>query len=84
MNLNFENTYLCNRASIMVQASTFGLDYLGDDATIQGMLMLNMMVICGDASPIVLSICDCTKCMSECGKKDNNFIAEMFRKKLII
>ncbi len=41
-----------------------------------------MMVMCGDTSPVVASICDCTDHMSEGGKKDTTFITEMFQQKV--
>ncbi len=43
---------------------------------------LNMMVMCGDANHVVVSICDCTNHMSEGGKKDVTYIAEMFQEKV--
>ncbi len=41
-----------------------------------------MMVMCGDANPVVVSSCDCTNHMSEGGKKDATYIAEMFQEKV--
>ncbi len=46
------------------------------------MHMLNMMFICGDANPVVVIICDCTNHMSEGGKKNSTYIAEMFQEKI--
>ncbi len=63
----------------MTQASTFELGCLGDGATVWCM---NMMVVCGDANPVVVSICDCTDHMSEGRKKDATYIAEMFQEKV--
>ncbi len=40
------------------------------------------MVMCGDASPVVASICDCTDQMSEGGKKHVTYIAIMFEEKV--
>ncbi len=54
----------------MAQASTFGLGWLGDGATIWYVPLLNITVMCGDANPVVMSICDSTNHMSEGGKKD--------------
>ncbi len=61
---------------------TFGLGWLGNGATIQHMPLLNMMVMCGNSSPVVVSICDCTARMSEGSKKDATYIAEMFQVKV--
>ncbi len=47
-----------------------GLDWLGDGANILCMPLLNVIVMCGNASPVVVSICDCTDHMSEGEKKD--------------
>ncbi len=41
--------------------------------------MLNMMVMCVDVNPVVVSICDCTNHMSEGGQKDSTYMAEMFQ-----
>ncbi len=40
---------------------------------------LNMMVMCGDINPAVVSICDCTNHMLEGGKKDAICIADIFQ-----
>ncbi len=63
----------------MAQASIFGLGWLGDGATIQCMPLLNMILMCGNASPVVMPICDYTDHMSEGGKKDATYIAEIFQ-----
>ncbi len=41
-----------------------------------------MMVMCGDASPVDVSMCDCIDHMSESGNKDATNIAEMFQEKV--
>ncbi len=66
----------------MAQDSTFGLGWLGVSSTIQHTPLLNMMVMCGDASPDVDSICDCTDHMPEGGKKDTMCIVEIFQEKV--
>ncbi len=65
----------------MTQTLPFGLGWLGDGATILHIPLLNMMVMCGDASTVVVSICDCSH-MFEGGKKDANNIADMFQEKV--
>ncbi len=82
INLNFENTHQWNRRVIMAQATIFGFGWLGDGTTIWHMPLLNMMVMCGDANPVVVSICDCTNHISEGWKKDTTFIAETFQEKV--
>ncbi len=54
----------------MAQAPMFGFGWLGDGATSWRMPLLNMMVMCGDVNPVVVSICDCTNHISAGGKKD--------------
>ncbi len=66
----------------MAQASTFGLGWLGDGTTILHMPLLNMMVTCGNSHPVFVSIRNCTDHMSESGKKDATYIAEMFQEKI--
>ncbi len=46
------------------------------------MPLLNMMAMCGDATLVVVTICDCTDHMSEGGKKDATYITEMFQEKV--
>ncbi len=46
------------------------------------MPLLNMKVVCGDVDPVVVSVCDCTEHMSEGGKNDATYIAEMFQEKV--
>ncbi len=46
------------------------------------MPLLNMMVMCGDVSPIILSIWDFNDHISECEKKNATYIAEMFEEKV--
>ncbi len=41
----------------------------------------NMMVRCGDANPVFVSICDYTNHVSEGGKKDVTYKADMFQEK---
>ncbi len=66
----------------MAQALMFGFSWLGDSATIQHIPLLNIMVMCGDVNPVVVSICDCTDHMSEGGKKDATYIAKMFQERV--
>ncbi len=66
--------------AIIAQASTFGFGWLGDSATIRHMPLHNNMVICGDATPVVVSICDCTIHISEDGKKDASYLLKCFKK----
>ncbi len=40
------------------------------------MPLSNMIVMCGDTSPIVVSFCDCTDHMTEGEKKDTSYIVD--------
>ncbi len=47
----------------------FGLSLIGDEATIKQMPLMNMLVMCGKAAPVIVSIWDCTSHMVDGGKK---------------
>ncbi len=66
----------------MTKAALFGLSWLGDGATIEKMPLINMLVICGDKPPAVISIYDCTDHMVDGGKKDAEFIMNFFKTKV--
>ncbi len=66
----------------MTKAALFGLLWLSDRATIKKMPLNNMLVMCGDKPPAVISICDCTSHMVEGGKKDAEFIMNFFKEKV--
>ncbi len=40
-----------------------------------------MLVMCGDKPPAVMSICDCTGHMVDCGRKDTKYIMNFFKAK---
>ncbi len=46
------------------------------------MHLLNMMIMCGDAGPVVVSICYCTYHTSEGGKRDATYFVEIFQEKV--
>ncbi len=70
LDINFRYAYDVNKTAIMTKAALFGLSWLGDGATIKKMPLINMLVMCGDKPPAVISICDCTSHMVGGGKKD--------------
>ncbi len=65
----------------MTKAALFGLSWLGDGATTKKMPLINMLVMCSDKPPAMISICDCTGHMEEGGKKDSEFIMIFFKKR---
>ena len=78
LDLNFRSCQNLNRKWLMADASTFGLAFLGDGATIHRMPLINCLAICGSHSPTVLSIHDCTSHLETGGKKDAPYIAGIF------
>ncbi len=76
--LNYENTYNLNKMTIMKDARTFGIAWLGDGATIKGMPLLNMLALYGEEPPVVISIFDYSDHMSEGGGKDAQYIGQLF------
>ncbi len=81
LQLNYENTYDCNKMTIMKDARTFGIAWLGDRATIKLMPLLNVLALCGEEPPIVISICDCSDHMSKGGEKDAHTVGSCSRTK---
>ncbi len=66
----------------MTKDALFGFSSLGDGATIKKMPLINMLVMCGDKSPAVISIWDCMDHMVDGGKKDTEFIMNFFKLKV--
>jgi hypothetical protein len=54
--------------------SSFGLAFLGDDATIHQMALINILAMSGVLPPMPISIQDFTKHLAEGGKKDASYI----------
>ncbi len=46
------------------------------------MPLLNMMVMCGNANSVIVSVCDCIDQMSEGVMKDATYIGETFQEKV--
>ncbi len=60
----------------------FGLGWVGDGETMKWMPLLNILVICENAPPKVVSIVDCTSHMSDGGKKDATYIMDQVQRKV--
>ncbi len=67
--------------AILSKAALFGLCWLVDGATIKKMPLNYMLVMCSDKQPVI-SICDCTNHMVDGGKKDAEFIMNVFKTKI--
>ncbi len=59
----------------------FGLSWLGNSATIKCTPLFNILVVCGNLPPTIMSIFGCIEHMSAGGKKDATFIMEHFKEK---
>ncbi len=70
LDIHFHSIYESNKTAILTKTALFGLCWLGDGATIKKMQLINMLVICGDKPPSVISICDYTGHMVDGRKKD--------------
>jgi len=82
LDLNFETVYKANKEALLKDASVFGLAFLGDGATIKRMPLMNILGMCAGTPPLTISIQDCTDHMEEGGKKNAEYIAEMFEAKV--
>ena len=83
LDLNYQQVYDKNVEQLQKHASTFGLAFLGDGATIKKSPLINILAMCGSAvPPVTLQIKDCSAHMSSGGKKDASYIAELFEAKM--
>ena len=82
LELNYKNCYINNRETILSEASTVGLAFLSDGATVKQMPLMIVLVMCGPIPPIVAGIQDYTDHMASGGKKDETYIADIFEEKV--
>ena len=82
LDLNYNAVYNENKTLLCSEASTFGLSFIGDGATIKRMPLLNILGLCGTTPPMTIAIVDCTNHMQEGGKKDASYIASLFEEKV--
>ncbi len=66
----------------MKDARTFGVAWLGDEAMIKRMPLLNTLAFCGEGPPVVISIFDYSDHMSKGRKKDAQYIGQLFKNKI--
>lgn len=67
-----------NKSILLKEAKVFGITWMGDGATIKRMALVNVLAMCADVPPIMISIKECTGHMSRDGKKDAVYISKMF------
>jgi hypothetical protein len=77
LDLNYENCKETNKVSLLAEADTFGLVWLSDGATIHRMPLINILGVCANHHPTCVKIEDCTGHMTEGGKKDASYIAQL-------
>jgi hypothetical protein len=78
LDLNYEMCRNKNKTDLLAEEDTFGLQFVGDGATIKRMPLINVLGICGFSTPKVLSIHDCSDHLAGGGKKDAPFVAQLF------
>jgi hypothetical protein len=61
LDLNFKSCQEKNMESILKEASTFGLSFLSDGATVKKMPLLNVLGMCAGAPPVTVAIIDATE-----------------------
>ena len=83
LNLNYANIYQQNKAELLKFLKVFGLEFLGNGATIHRMALINILAMSGATPPMTISVQDCTKHMAEGGKKDAAYIADLFEEKVM-
>ena len=79
LKLNYETRMKSNKQLLLADAETYGLQFIGDGATIKRMPFLNVLAMCGYSAPVVLNIHDCTEHMAKGGKKDAPYVANLFQ-----
>ncbi len=58
LDINYKNMYKKNEEAILIDASLFGLSWIGDGVIIKQMSPVNMLAMCGKAAPVVVLIYD--------------------------
>lgn len=77
LDLNFKSCQENNMKSLLKEASTFGLSFLSDGATVKKMPLLNVLGMCGGSPPATVAIIDATEHLRAGGKKDATFISKL-------
>jgi hypothetical protein len=77
LDINYRNIVEHNKEMLCRESDVFGLSWLSDGATIGRTPLINVLGLCADTPPTCVAIKDCSGHMSEGGKKDAEYIAEM-------
>ena len=83
LRLSYDATKEVNKTTLMRAASTWGLSFMGDGATVSRMPLINVLGMCGDSPPIVVAVNDCTEHMAGGGKKDATYISKVFEETVV-
>jgi hypothetical protein len=75
LDLNFESYQDQNKQSLLKEASTFGISFLSDGATVKRMPLLNILAFLANQPPVTVAIKDASEHMRQGGKKDAPYIA---------
>ena len=79
LTLNYKTCMEMNKTELVTDAEIYGLQYIGDGATIRRMPFVNVLGMCGYSKPVILNIHDCTEHMASGGKKDATYVANLFQ-----
>jgi Protein of unknown function (DUF 659) len=79
LELNYKNYMKNNMEKLKQEASTYGITFYGDGATIKKMPLINVLASGAHLPVFVLEIADCSKHLALGGKKDARYIASLFR-----
>jgi hypothetical protein len=77
LDINYRNIVEHNKETLCRESDVFGLSWLSDGATIGRAPLINVLGLCADTPPTCVAIKDCSGHMSEGGKKDAEYIANL-------
>lgn len=79
LDLNYATKMKEYEERLMTDVDVYGLSLYGDGATVRRMPLINVMASGVQERSAVLEIVDCSKHLSNGGKKDAEYIAELFK-----
>ena len=82
LTINYENKHQQNKAALTKQALLFGLTILGDGATIGRTPLTNVLGLSADTPPTVVAIDDASDHMASGGKKNAEYMAQVFAERV--
>ena len=82
LTVNYENKHQQNKAALTKQALLFGLTILGNGATIDRTPLTNVLGLSADTPPKVVAIDDASDHMVSGGKKNAEYMAQVFAERV--